>query len=162
RVSASGVISTIAGTGSTTTSGDGGPATSAGIYQPRTLAFDGAGNLYLSSAGANRIRKINTSGIITTVAGSSDTTGFSGDGGPATSAMMYWPQGVFVDTAGQIFIGDRNNERVRKVNSSGIISTIAGTGTPSYSGDGGPATSAAFNHPTGVAVDPTTGDLIVA
>jgi sugar lactone lactonase YvrE len=160
KVDASGTISTVAGTGSADFSGDGGPATSAKINSPSALALDDTGNLYIADQGNNRVRKVDSSGTITTVVGNGGG-GFSGDGGPATSAELANPLGVEVDGSGNLYIGDFYNHRVRKVNSSGTITTVAGTGTAGFSGDGGPATSAEQNYPRGVAVD-GSGNLFVA
>lgn len=144
----------VAGYGSYGYSGDGGQATSAGldfdsIRSPNSIAgtaVDSSGNLYIADPGTNRVRKVNTSGVISTVAGTS-TAGFSGDGGAATSATLNHPAGVAVDTSGNLYIADTVNQRIRKVNTSGTISTIAGTGTAGFSGDGGAATSANLNYP---------------
>ena len=106
------------------------------------------GNLYIADRGTHRIRKVDAAGIITTVAGSSKTVGYSGDDGPATSAMLYEPRGVNVDATGNIFIADTLNHCIRKVDTGGIITTVAGIGElAGYSGDGGPATSAMLNVP---------------
>ena len=112
------------------------------------------GNIYIADAGNNRIRKVTIStGIISTIAGTG-TAGYSGDNGAATSATLFNPYGVGLDTASNVYIADTNNHRIRKVTiSTGIITTFAGTGTGSYSGDNGPATSATLNGPIGVAVD---------
>jgi len=160
KVNPAGIISTIAG-GPKPSLGDGGPATGArlvvnGIHTG--MAFDNAGNLYVADYGDSRIRKIDASGTITTVAGSGTTLGlggFSGDGGPATSAQLNSPTGVAFDSAGNMYIADFGNYRIRKVNTSGIISTIAGIGFASGSdtGDGGPATSATLTGPIDLAVD---------
>jgi uncharacterized protein (TIGR03437 family) len=160
KVNASGTLNTVAGNGSSGYSGDGGPATSAALYGPYGVAVDGAGNLFIADTRNERIRKVNTAGIITTVAGNG-TYGYSGDGGPATSAALYDPYGVAVDGAGNLYIADTGNERIRKVNTAGIITTVAGKGTYGYSGDGGPATSAALYGPYGVAVD-GAGNLYIA
>lgn len=138
RVSPSGVLNVVAGNGISGISGDGGAATSASLSYPNDVALDNAGNLYISDSGTGRIRKVSTSGIITTVAGK--TYGFSGDGGPATSANLSSVWGVVVDSAGNIYIADSSNHRIRKVDTAGIINTIAGTGASGFSGDGGPAT----------------------
>jgi sugar lactone lactonase YvrE len=142
--------------------GDGGQGANALINNPGGLALDAAGNLYFADTGNNKIRKLATNGIITTVAGNQfNESGFSGDGGPATSAMLHSPQGVAVDAAGNLYIADRTNSRIRMVSPNGTISTIAGNGKFTYTGDGGPATSAALNFPDDVVVD-SKGNLYVA
>lgn len=147
-------INTIAGIGSSSFSGDGGLATSAELAQPVAVARDGSGNIYISDQGNHRIRKITFStGAIATIAGSS-TSGYSGDGGAATSAKLYYPSGIAVDGSGNVYFADQGNHRIRKITAStGVITTIAGTGTFGFSGDGGAATSAMINNPVGVAVD---------
>ena len=160
KITTGGVISTVAGNGTAAFSGDGGPATSASLNGPDGLALDAAGNLYFSDDVNERIRKVSTAGIISTVAGSG-ATGFSGDGGPAISASLHSPAGVAVDTAGNLYFADIENNRIRKVAPSGIISTVAGNGTGGFSGDGGPATGASLDHPEGVAVD-AVGNVYVA
>jgi uncharacterized protein (TIGR03437 family) len=144
KVTTSGQISTVAGNGRQEFSGDGGPATSAGISNPFAVAVDSAGNLYIADAGNNRVRKVNTNGTISTIAGML-LPGFSGDGGPATSASLFLPGGLAVDVAGNVYVADIGNARIRKVSSSGTITTVAGNGSKSFSGDGGQATSAALN-----------------
>ena len=113
------------------------------------------GNIYIADSSNNRIRKVAIStGIISTIAGNGGTGSYSGDNGAATSATLYYPYGVGLDTAGNVYIADTSNHRIRKVTiSTGIITTFAGTGTESYGGDNGPATSATLNYPRGVAVD---------
>jgi len=148
-----GTVTLVAGTGVQGYSGDGGPATAARLNNPYGMDVDGQGNLFFADYGNNRIRKVSPAGIITTVAGNG-AYGFSGDGGPATSAMLAIPHGVTVDGQGTLFIADTDNSRVRKVSPDGIIRTIAGTGTQFYCGDGGPATSACVGWPDKVAVDP--------
>jgi hypothetical protein len=159
---ATGNITTVAGTGASGSGGDGGAATNAGLNGPRGVAVDISGNFYIADAYNNRIRKVTAStGVITTVAGNG-TAGFTGDNGPATSAELANPSGVAVDSAGNIYIADYSNNRIRKVTAStGIITTVAGNGTASYFGDGGPATSAALNYPAGVAVD-SLGNIYIA
>lgn len=117
RVSPTGTITTVAGTGAQAFAGDGGPATSAALYHPEDVAVDGAGNLYIADQMNNRIRRV-TAGIITTIAGTGDN-GFAGDGGPATSAWLSWPSGVAADGAGHIYIADTGNNRIRRVSPSG-------------------------------------------
>ena len=158
-VSPSGIISTVAGSGTQGFSGDGGPATSASLNYPGSVAVDAAGNLYIADSQNDRIRKVSASGIISTVAGNG-ALGFSGDGGPASSASLLLPGGVAVDAAGNLYIADSQNDRIRKVSASGIISTVAGSGAQGFSGDGGPATSALLYGPFGVAVD-AAGDLYI-
>jgi len=159
-VDAAGTITTVAGTGAGGFSGDGGLAASAQLTYPFGVAVDPAGNLFIGDTGNNRIRKVDTAGTITTVAGTG-TFGFGGDGGPATSAQLGAPSGVAVDAAGTLFIADHDNNRIRKVDSAGTISTVAGTNTAGFSGDGGPATSAQLAGPSGVAVD-LVGNLFIA
>jgi hypothetical protein len=132
--------------------GDGGLATSAGLNGPTGVAVDSAGDLYIADKINNRIRKVNTSGIISTMAGTG-WAGYSGDGGPATSATLYFPTGITLDSSGDLFIADTNNNRVRKVNSSGTITTFAGTGSAGYDCifTLGLATNVGLHSPTGVA-----------
>jgi sugar lactone lactonase YvrE len=155
-----GLITTIAGNGTAGYSGDNSPATGAELNLPTGVAIDSAGNLYIADAGNNVIRKINASGIITTVAGN-NAEGYSGDNGAATNATLYTPTGVAVDSTGNLYIADSNNQRIRRVNASGTITTIAGDGTAGYTGDNGPATSATLNKPAAVVVD-STGNLYIA
>ncbi len=152
KVNTSGIITTIAGTGTPGFNGDGIAATAAQLSSNWGLAVDASGNVYVADQTNNRIRKINTSGIVSTVAGSG-VAGFYGDGGPATDAKLNNPIGIAVDGAGNIYIGDANNYRVRKVSTSGIISTIAGNGASGFSGDGGPATAAQLKIIWGIATD---------
>ena len=152
KVNASGLITTIAGKGSFGYSGDGGAATNAELYYPYGVAADAYGNVYIADYQNNRIRKVNTSGIISTIAGNG-IGGYSGDGGAATNAEIYNPAGVGVDASGNIYIGDYSNYRIRKVNTSGVISTFAGTGTYGFSGDGGIATNAEVNASFGITFD---------
>jgi uncharacterized protein (TIGR03437 family) len=161
RVSPTGVITTVAGSGTQGFSGDNGPATSAQLNQPLGVALDRNGNLLIADWGNNRVRRINAAnGVITTVAGTGDT-GFNGDGGAATNARINGPENVFVDKDNNIFIADSNNHRIRKVAANGAtISTVAGTGTVGFSGDGGQATAANLSLPTDVAVD-SAGNIYI-
>jgi len=149
------------GNGNIGASGDGGPATSAELNFPAGLRTDSSGDLYIADVYNNNIRKV-SGGVITTVAGNSNHMGFAGDGGAATSAQLNNPNGVAVDSHGNIFIADVGNNRVRMVSAStGIITTIAGNGNPGYSGDGGPATSAELGGPWDVVVN-SAGIVLVA
>lgn len=149
KIDPSGIITTIAGTGQFGYSGDGGPATAAALNLPWAMVMDGAGNLYFSDAGNQVVRKIDTSGIITTVAGNG-VEGYGGDGGPAILASLDTPSGVAVDSAGNLYIADRFNHRVRIVDPLGTINTFAGTGVQGFTGDGGPATLAEIGNPRGL------------
>ncbi len=160
KVDASGIISTFAGTGEFRFSGDGGPAIDATFFGPQGIFGDSAGNIFVSDTGNNRIRKIDSSGIITTVAGTGNF-GFFGDGGPATEAELATPKGLYIDNADNMFIADTDNNRIRKIDSSGIITTIAGSGARDFFGDGGPATLAALNLPSDVYGD-TAGNIYIA
>ncbi len=145
-------ISTVAGTGEQGCSGDGGPATSARLNNPFDLAFDPDGNLIFSDTFNHRICKIDTrTQVISTIAGTGER-GFDGDGGPAIAAKLDQPYGVVIDGDGSIFFADRLNGRVRKVDSHGVISTLAGDGSGKYSGDGGPAAIAGLAEPNGLAL----------
>ena len=153
KVSASGIITTIAGTGVGGYSGDNGPATAAKIYAPVGMAFDAAGNLYFADDYNNRVRKISLAGIITTVAGT-DTAGYNGDHIPATSARLYSPHHIVFDSYGNLYICDMGNHRIRRVNTSGIITTTVGTGSAGYSGDDSAAIQARIHSPYGIAIEP--------
>ena len=159
---ATGIITTVAGDGARSFSGDGGPATSASLSSPSGVAVDASGNLFIAEFGNRRVRRVDgATGFITTVAGDG-AFGFSGDGGPATSASLNSPRGVTVDASGNLFIADTFNNRIRRVDAAiGIVTTVAGTGVEGFSGDGGPATSASLNDPFGVAVD-ASGNLFIA
>ena len=140
--------------------GDGGPAVEANLRGPNGVAVDGAGNVYIADSSNHRIRKVDSTGTITTVAGTG-VPGFSGDGGPAVEAHLAYPEGVAVDGAGNLYIVETLHHRIRKVDSTGTITTIAGTGVPGFSGDGGPAVEAHLAYPGGVAVD-GAGNLYIA
>ena len=155
-----GTIQTIAGTGAQTYSGDGGPAKLAALNVAVDVSADRSGNLFIADQFNHRIRKIAHDGTISTVAGNG-TQGFSGDGGPAVDAQINTPTGIFADTAGNLFIADVGNQRIRKVNSSGVITTVAGNGGKGYGGDGGPAVNATFYNAVRVVVDPS-GNVLVA
>ena len=160
KVDSTGTITTIAGTRGGRIDGDGGPAVQAGLYSPMRVAVDGGGNLYIADIGNNRIRKVDSTGTITTVAGTGES-GFGGDGGPANQARLYNPWGVAVDGGGNLYIADNRNNRIRKVDSTGTITTVAGTGERYFGGDGGPANQAWLSKPSGVAVD-GGGNLYIA
>lgn len=151
KVAPNGIISTVAGDG-IGYDGDGGPAVSARMRRPTRIAVDAAGNLYIADYGNNRVRKVGTDGIITTVAGNG-TASFGGDGGPAAAASIWGPMALAFDAAGNLYIGDYGNNRIRRVGTDGIISTVAGNGLFGPAGDGGPATQAALTGPTGIAFD---------
>lgn len=145
-------------------SGDGGPATAAQLCAPTGMAFDAAGNFVFVDGGNNVIRKVNTAGIISTIAGVQSATGsYSGDGGPASAAHFDSAQGLAINAAGDIFISDTNNHVIRKIDhATGIINVYAGKpGVTGYSGDGGLATQATLNYPKGIAVD-AAGNLFIA
>ncbi len=156
RKVSNGVITTVVGTGISGFGGDSGMATAAQLSNPESVAVDSQGNLYI--ADGNRIRLV-TAGVITTVAGTT-VAGFGGDNGTATNAQLNGPNGIVVDSAGNLFIADSGNSRVREV-SNGLIVTIAGSGTFGFSGDGGLATGAQLNKPLGVAVD-ALSDVFIA
>jgi sugar lactone lactonase YvrE len=160
KVNPNGIITTVAGNGTSGYSGDGGAATSASFNTLRGVAVDAAGSLYIADHVNNRVRKVARNGIITTVAGNG-SRGYSGDGGAATKAALNRPEGLGLDAAGNLYIADTQNNRIRKVDTSGIIATVAGTGVAGYSGDGGAATSALLNSPCRVALD-ASGNLYLS
>ncbi|MBE2288724.1 MAG: T9SS type A sorting domain-containing protein [Chitinophagaceae bacterium] len=157
KVNVAGIISTIAGSSTAGYGGDGGPATMAMLTVPAGIAIDRSGNIFFSDGTNYRIRKINNTGIVTTVAGTG-VSGYSGDGSSALLAMIKDGAGLDLDGLGNIFICDRNNNVVRKIDASGIITTIAGNGSVGYSGDGGMATAAQLNQPTHISIHPN-GDI---
>lgn len=157
-------ITTIAGDGFEGATGDNGPAASARLRFPAGLAVDARGNLYIADQRNHRVRRVAADGTITTVAGSGNgrsTGGYRGDGGAAASAQLNSPVAVAVDAAGNLYIADMLNHRVRRVGPNGIITTVAGNGRPGFSGDGGPAASGQLNFPSGLAVD-AAGNLFIA
>jgi len=210
KVSPKGIITTVAGVGTTGYSGDGGPATAAQLSHPGAVAADSLGNLFIADTGNGVVRKVDSSGTITTlvvqsnnpiypfrlynagaslavdsagnlyvsdslcviwkinsngdgtiVAGTAWGFGYGGDGGPATQALLFIPAGVAVDAAGNLYIADWLNERIRKVDTNGVITTVAGNGTQAFSGDGGPATAASLSLPQDVTTD-SSGLLYIA
>ena len=160
KVTPAGVISTVAGNGTAGYSGDGGPATSAELWQPDAVAVNAAGDLFIADLDNDVIREVTPAGIINTIAGTG-TPGYSGDGGLATSAAIGHPVSLAFDSAGDLLFGDVSNNVIREINTAGIISTVVGDGSRGYGGDGGPATSAELNEPTGIAFN-TAGDLFIA
>jgi trimeric autotransporter adhesin len=160
KVAAGGAITTVAGNGTPGYGGDGGAATGAQLSSPMGLAADTSGNLYIADFSNSRVRKVASDGTITTVAGNG-SAGYSGDGGPAANAQLNLPQDVAVDAAGNLYIADTGNTVIRRVTSGGAISTVAGTGFPGFSGDGGQATSAQLGNPTAVAAD-AVGNVYIA
>jgi trimeric autotransporter adhesin len=138
KVEPSGTIRTVAGTGTTGYSGDNGPATKAQLWNPQGLAVDGAGNLYIADTYNHRIRKIDPTGMITTIAGNG-TQDSTGDGGPASLAEFRFPVGVALDRSGNLYVAEGSGCRVRKIDLNGRISTVAGTGLAGFSGHAGPA-----------------------
>ncbi|MGA9334753.1 MAG: hypothetical protein WBV39_10800, partial [Rudaea sp.] len=160
KVTPAGIISTVAGNQSPGYSGDGGAATSAQLHSPIGVAIDHAGNLYIADSGNNVIRKVTPDDTIGTVAGNG-ASGYSGDGGLATSARFDSPAGIAFDRAGALYVADNLNFVIRRVALNGTISTVAGTHNNGYSGDGGPAASAALSYVAAVAFDRTGNMYIV-
>jgi hypothetical protein len=157
---APGTINVFAGTSTAGATGDGGPAVSAEIQNPEDFVTDASGNAYIGDDGNCEVRKVSPAGIITRFAGTG-TCGFTGNGGPAINAEISDADGVAVDAAGNVYIGDSTNNVVRKVSPSGIISDFAGTGTQGYTGDHGPAAMAELYYPWGVRVD-RSGDVFIS
>ncbi len=159
-IATDGTITTVAGGASTVTSGDSGPATAAGMVIPIRCAVDSSGNLFIVDQGANLIRKVNALGTISTFAGINNAPGFSGDNGPATQATMNNPTAASFDALGNLYVTDQYNHRIRKIDTNGIITTVAGNGVPAFGGDGGPAISASLNFPGETAID-SAGNLFI-
>jgi len=160
KVNTNGIISTVAGIGIGSFTGDGGPAAVASLFNPVDVAVDASGDLFIADEWNDRVREVNTNGVISTVAGNG-TNGFSGDGQAATNASLSDPAGLAVDAQGDVFISDAGNNRVREVGTNGIILTVAGNGTNGFSGDGQAATNASLSSPAGLAVD-AWGNLYIA
>jgi sugar lactone lactonase YvrE len=168
RVGRDGIITTVAGTGNRGYGGDGGHAALARLNSPAGVAVGLGDSVFVADPGNNRVRMISADGTISTVAGTGEA-GYAGDGGVASQAVLNSPQGLAVDAEGNLYVTDSFNDRVRKIDLEGVITTIAGDGVQGYSGDGGPATQAALNLATGplsgagqaLAVD-QRGDLFVA
>ena len=154
------VISTVVGTGTAGSTGDGADASLARLRRPITLAFDATGNMYIVENAGNRVRKVNTSGIISTIAGDG-TASSTGDGSAAISATLNAPSGIAIDASGNVYIAEEDGNRIRKINTSGNISTIAGDGTASSTGDGATATAATIDGPTELTFD-AAGNLYIA
>src|SRR3954469_7046820 len=156
------LITTAVGTGEKGFAGDGGPAQAALLNGPFDVAFDSAGNLFFSDTFNHRIRRVDArTGVIRTIAGNGEA-GYAGDRGPATQASLNEPYGIAIDRAGNIFVADRLNRRIRRIDAaSGVITTLAGTGE-AYSGDGGPAPRAGLPEPNGLALDAEERHLYIA
>ncbi len=160
KIDTAGIITTIAGNGTNSSSGDNGPATAAALAGPAWITMTASGEFYIPDNSSNNIRKISSSGIITTIAGTG-MLGNTGDGGPATNATFILPNSVAVDNSGNVFVADYGAYVIRKIDSSGIITTIAGTDTPGYSGDGCPAITAEFTSPNVIAFN-ANGNLFIS
>ncbi len=161
KVSSTGNMSVFAGNGIQGYSGDGGPATNAELSGPVGITTDKVGNIYIADYQNSCIRKVSTSGIITTIAGVGATAGFSGDGGPATAAKLTLPFDIIFDAVGNLYFSDEGNNRVRMIDTLGIIKTIVGNGTAGFSGDSGLAITAELNQPRGLAID-SNGNLYIS
>ncbi len=160
KVNSAGIISSITSDTSNVSDGDGGPVSAAHFKFPVGITSDISGNIYVGDADAYNIRKIDASGIVHRYAGTTGLHGYSGDGGPATDARITYPNGLAADKAGNLYFCDGGANCVRKITPAGIISTIAGTGTAGFSGDGGPATGCELNNPTGVYVE-RSGNILI-
>jgi uncharacterized protein (TIGR03437 family) len=161
HVDASGTIRTVAGSGAAGFSGDGGPAVEARLSNPQGVDRDQAGNVYIADTGNNRIRKVDPQGVISTFAGSG-RNGSGGDGGPATDAEFQFLYDVKADSAGNVYVVDAFDNRVRVIDAGGVIRALVGTGESGFSGDGGPATQAQLSFPTEIVIDEAAGNLYIA
>lgn len=161
KVATTGIITTIAGTGANGYQGNGGQATAAKISYPECVRVDAIGNVYFTDAGNALVWKVNTSGIITVIAGIPGIGAFSGNGGPATAAELNNPVGLAIDNNMNVYVADQVNNQIRKISTNGIITAVAGTGAAGFSGNGGSALTAKLNNPTGVAVD-NSGNMFIA
>jgi hypothetical protein len=155
KVTTSGMISTIAGTGTAGSGGDGGPATGAALAGPTGLAVDAVTDVFVADTANNKVRVVNGAGLITTFAGTG-SSGFAGDGGPATQAQLAGPTGLGIDPGGSVYVSDTRNNRIRIIKAAGTIATYAGTGVKGYLGDGGPAIDARMDAPTGAVIADST------
>jgi DNA-binding beta-propeller fold protein YncE len=156
------IIATAVGCGEHGFAGDGGPALAARLAGPFDLAFDPLGNLYFSDTFNHRIRRVDANGIVSTIAGTG-AAGYSGDGGPAVAAALNEPYGIAVDRSGTVYVADRHNHCVRRIDgASGRITTLAGNGGAGFAGDGGPAARAGLVEPNGLGLDPAQTRLFVA
>jgi sugar lactone lactonase YvrE len=162
KVTSAGIVTTVAGNGVQGFSGDNGPATAAALDSPAGLALDSTGDLFIADSHNHRIREVSSAtGTITTIAGTG-APGFSGDGGPATAARLDLPTALALDAAGDVYVADTNNHRVRRITAAtGAIATVAGNGIEAFAGDNGPATSASIDSPNGLALD-SSGNLTIA
>ena len=160
RVIRDGMIDTVAGTGDTAFSGDGGPGVEAALHWPSAIELDEAGNLFIAETRNHVVRKLAADGTITTYAGTGGLQGSAGDGGPATDALLDQPYGLAFDDAGNLYVADRGNFRVRRISPDGTIDAFAGTGFEGTAGDGGPATRAQFGYMARLSLD--TDSLLVA
>lgn len=159
KITPDGLITTVAGTGDSGYNGDNIQATSAQLDHPFSVVVDNSGNIYIADGSNHRVRKVNTAGVISTVAGTG-TSGYSGDGGPATQAMLNVPYALALDSLGRLYIVDQENHRVRRVDlGSGLITTVAGNGDSTYSGDGGPALAGSFGFLEDLEIDLNTDNL---
>jgi trimeric autotransporter adhesin len=160
RVSRDGVITTVAGNGQAGSAGDGGLATAAQLNSPRDMVADSRGNIYILDTNNSRVRRVTSAGVIQAYAGTGQA-GFSGDNGPATSALLNYPLGLAIDSRDNLYIADTSNHRVRVVSPDGTITTLTGSSIAGFSGDNQPASNGLLSQPSGLAVD-STGNLYIA